>query len=99
MSKSLNPQTLRLKMQAKATRIDALEDRKLRFSRLGKATHELKTHVPEEIKHEWAAKASILGTTPSALLADLVIVNLRGPEFLKSLLDERLEALGELRAE
>jgi hypothetical protein len=79
-------------------RNETLEDRKLRFSKLGKATHELKTHVPEEIKLEWAMKASMLGTTPSALLADLVIVNLRGPEFLKSLLDERLEALGEKRA-
>jgi hypothetical protein len=71
-----------------------VEARPSRYSSLGKCDAELKTHVPEEIKAEWAAKAARIGTTPGALLCDLVIMNLRGADFLKSLLDARLSVLG-----
>lgn len=74
--------------------MDALEARTVKYGALGKADCELKTHVPEEIKAEWNAKAARLGTTPGALLADLVIVNLRGKDYLRSVLEARLDVLG-----
>lgn len=72
-----------------------LEARTAKYAALGKCDAELKTHVPEEIKAEWLAKAARLGVTPGALLADLVIVNLRGRDFLRSLLEARLDVLGQ----
>ena len=47
-------------------------------SRMGKATQELKTKVPECVKDEFAALAHALGLTESELLRSLILVRLYG---------------------
>lgn len=63
---------------------------------LGKCTESVKTFVPEEIKDELSRKARELGYgSESEYVRELVIVALRGIEYLTSLHAERLERMSQ----
>ena len=47
-------------------------------SPFSKCTEELKTHVPEEVKEQFAALAVLNGKTSSEYLRDVVILHLYG---------------------
>jgi hypothetical protein len=63
---------------------------------LGKCTEPVKTLLPEDIKEELARKTRELGYgSESEYLRELVIVALRGREFLASLHADRLRGLAQ----
>lgn len=63
---------------------------------LGKCTEAVKTFLPEEIKDELSRKSRELGYgSESEYVRELVIVALRGMEYLTSLHAERLERMSQ----
>lgn len=75
--------------------IGDIEARTVRYSILGKCDTEVKTHIPADLADEWRAKARRLDVSPSDLLRDLIILNLRGADFMRSLYESRLSVLGQ----
>lgn len=61
-------------------------------SRMGKATAELKTKVPECVKDEFTSLAHVLGLNESELLRSLVMVRLYGVEGAERMHSNQLRA-------
>ena len=59
-------------------------------SRMGKATSDLKTKVPDEVKLAFGQLAHSCGLTESELLRDMVILRLYGREAVLSMQHERM---------
>lgn len=59
-----------------------------------KCDTELGTHVPEDMKLEWAQRAAKAGCSSSELLRDLVCFHLKGVTFTEYVTKYRRAALG-----
>ena len=68
-------------------------------SRMGKATADLKTKVPDEVKFAFAKLASSCGLTESELLRDMVVLRLYGSETVLSMQRERLRMVAGVETE